>query len=369
MKVKNIYTKILIALLIYIIMAEVLIYYQPLQEDISFFKIDSFSISENSYSKIKIKLNVTINLPIDSKLQVVFLPLKNQPVDLPIFIYYDKTYPSATSEMSIQGLIDHLVAILKLNSYKGSITLVNASELSYIMQQFNKSVIIIPTGVLPETVHNKTNSLVGKWLKSGGIMFWVGEGFLVYSGKKSKTLDWFSPETPGWESHEKEIGFQLVYGSPSIQNWLANVTSPFSEALDIQYSSVKFGAFVNSVYLHNGYVLGKIGGDNFDRASVVAVPIGLGWLIYFGGDIGVTRSHTGEDIIARDIAHIIFSCFINSEKSEIEYLILSTKIKESLKEEIQLEINNSSDIIGIQLFVFNKNLFYPIIYRTFIKVK
>jgi len=339
--------------------------YFPRSYESSFsFKIDSFSVTKNE--TLEVKMHITINVPLDSEIQFVFLPIKGLSKDLPIYVYYDNNYPSAVSEMAVKGLINHLTSLLKLNNYNSNVTLINAKQLRDLMQKFSKSIIVIPTGVMPETVHNKTNSLVGDWLRSGGIMFWIGEGFLVYSGKINKKLEWPSPENPGWEAQENVIGFQFVYSSPSSQNWLANITSNLSQALDIQYSSVKFGAFINSVLSHNGYILGKIGGDNLDRASVVAIPIDKGWLIYFGGDIGITRSLTGEDIIARDIAHVIFSSFLESEKESITYYILPVKGYNPLEREFQLKIANSSRIIGFQIFIFSKNLFYPLIYRSFI---
>lgn len=363
---KDLYTAILLIFLIYIIISEVIIYSPPFQESNYSFRINSFSLKKDN-DIFTININITISAPINSELQIVFLPLKSHPTDYPIYIYYDSKYPSAVSDMAVQGLIDHLSSLLKLNSYNSNITVVNAIKLREIMENFsNKSIIIIPTGVLPDTVHNKTHSLIGKWLESGGVMFWIGEGFLVYSGKMGGKLEWPSPENPGWEAQEQNIGFQFVYGSPSPQNWLANISSPLSQALDIQYSSVKVGAFISSILSHSGYILGKIGGDHLDRASVVALPIGKGWLFYFGGDIGSTRSLTGEDIVARDIAHILFSSFLESEREHITYYLLSVKEGTTVKKEFQLKIDDSTSIIGVEVFIFSKNLFYPLIYRDFI---
>jgi hypothetical protein len=254
------------------------------------------------------------------------------------------------------GIIDHLQENQRLKGYLGKLEIVDASRLKEVMTHEYDSILIIPSGVLPDTVHTKENSLVKQYLENGGTLVWIGDVFAVYSGKYRGKLTWPSPENPGLEAQEKILGY-IVSDVSNFES--ADIETKYSEALSLKYSGIQAGIHVEEVLKHNGLVLGKV---KENRTSIGIVPVGKGSLILFGGTVAPTRTLFGEDFVASDIANILLSGIIHSN-GQIAYQTIQREDAYNQKLEITV---NDHNISGFVFLAVSDDYYSYFFFRQFI---
>lgn len=290
-------------------------------------------------------------------LRVAIFPLFDTLIDRDIFVYYDQNYPSSLVSLSSWlGIIDHLGENQRLRGYGGKLEIVNASRLRDIMLQRNDSVVIIPSGVLPETVHTKESSLVKPYLDNGGVMIWVGDVFAYYSGKPRGQLRPSSFENPGLEAQEEILGYIL---SNTTKLDAAAEKTVLSDGLSLKYTGLQAGINVDEVLKHDGLVLGKTSGN---MTSLAAVPVGKGFLLVFGGMVSPARSELGEDFVASDIMTILLSSIIYSNGQFAYSTIDRTDVH---SQSLSLDVRDQR-IRGVVFLVVSADYYNYYSYRQFI---
>lgn len=293
-------------------------------------------------------------------IRLVLIPVYEELNDKPVYVYYDENYPSSyVTRAAWMGFIDHLLPTLKLKGYTGTVEVVNADRLREVMLTQNESIVIIPSGVFPETVHSKTETIVGGYLRSGGTIIWMGDGFAYYSGKFRGDLKWPSEENPGWASQEEILGYPL-YG-----NYLpisANESSPISNALNLQYPGIEKGVTISQAVRHGGLILGKV---YEDKTSIAAVPVGSGSLVIFGGSVGNTRSELGEDIVVNDVANILLSHILQSN-GQISF---STVNRENIVNDTLALSTPKSEVSGVFFIAHSIDNYSYFFQKTFLPLK
>jgi len=301
--------RVLTLVLMVLIIGQFLAYSRLLmRQDVNFYVYSANGQDEND---VKIEYRVKSGgYPIDIQIFVTPVTSMHQgTVDKEVFIYYDEDYPSSlVGRAGWIGLLDHIPVELELRGYNGSIKIVNATELKSTMQENYNSIVIIPSGVFPDTVHTKSESLVGSWLRSGGTLIWIGDMFAYFSGHKGNGVETFS-EDNGCAAQNLTLGFILFNGTLKESERFATFSSNFSDALDLRYPDALVGASVSEIRKHKGVVLGKTTSSEDARTSIAYIPVGGGHLILFGGGVGRAFTATGEDVIAHDIAQILCSGF------------------------------------------------------------
>lgn len=302
----------------------------------------TFDVKQGSYPKV---------------LKISLFPSSSTVIDKDIFVYYDQDYPSSlVSVSSWLGIIDHLEENHRLKGYGGKLEAVNAPGLREIMLQKNDSIVIIPSGVFPETVHTKEASLVKQYLENGGIVVWVGDVFAYYSGKRGGQLQTPSPENPGLEAQERILGYVL---SNTTKLDRANVDTALSNGLCLKYSGLQAGISVDEVLKHNGSVLGK---TSKNMTSVAAVPVGNGFLVVFGGKVSPARSELGEDFVASDIMNILLSGIIHSNGQFTYSVINRTDVH---NQTLSIDVNDKR-ISGAVFLAISNDYYSYYFYRQYI---
>lgn len=288
--------------------AQLLIFAFPLVRQNINFKVQNVNLVSGNMLRIGYSIRSS-GYPVDLQVSATPLTLGDESGNREVLIYYDNAYPSSfVDAASWVGLLDHIPVELKLRSYGGRILTVDANGLRDALTLNQDSVIIMPSGVLPETVHADNKSLIGDWLRSGGTLIWIGDAFGYYSGMRGGRLQLFS-EANLSEVQIQLLGFSLFDTSLGDDERYASTPSNFSNALDLQYPDAKVGAYVSETLEHGGQILGKTTASPNARASIVYVPVGSGHLILFGGVVGRVFTPLGEDAIAHDIAQILCSGF------------------------------------------------------------
>jgi hypothetical protein len=344
---------VLMGLLVFLMIAQLLVLGFPLVRQNADFEVQSTNFAPNNMLRISYLIK-SVGYPVDFKVSATPSTLSEGIENREILIYYDDAYPSSlVGPSSWIGLVDHIPVELKLRSYSGSIQTVDANGLKNALTLDKNCVIVIPSGVLPETVHASNKTLIGDWLRSGGTLIWIGDAFGYFSGVKGGGLQLFS-EANFSEVQTQILGFSLFDTSLTGAERYASTPSNFSDALDLQYPDAKVGAYVFETLDHGGQVLGKTTSQTNPRASIVSVPVGSGHLILFGGAVGRVLTPIGEDAIAHDIAQILCSGFTFSSD------IVTSNSHElgrnnALEAFLNIPISQSQNFTGVTIAVFSES--------------
>ncbi len=334
----------------------------------------SYTFSVNNYPSVEIAgcdfaevggdLLIEVNYSITQAtyplvIRVVLIPVYKEIYDKPVYIYYDADYPSScVTRAAWIGFIDHLLPALKLKGYTGTLEVVNADRLKEIMLNRKDSIVIIPSGVFPATVHSKTETLVDDYLKGGGTIIWMGDGFAYYSGKFRENVVWPSEENPGWASQDAILGYPLSGNYAPI---IAYESSPISNALNLQYPGIQTGVTISQALRHGGLILGKV---YEDKTSIAAVPVGNGSLIIFGGAVGLTRSEFGEDVVANDVATILLSNIFQSG-GQISF---NTAFRENMASTLTISVSKG-EFSGASFVAYSIDDYSYFFQRAFLPLK
>jgi Gpi18-like mannosyltransferase len=360
-------SKILALVLVVLVLGQSLAFLLPLAQQNANFQIQNINFA-NGKSAV---LNYTVKsagYPLD--IQVSATPstsILHGAIDKEVFIYYDPDYPSSlVGDIGWMGLIDHIPVELNLRGYNGSVKIVDAEELRHVIEANPDSVVVIPAGVFPETVHANNVSLIGNWLQSGGVLVWVGDAFGYFSGYKGKVIQLFS-ENNFSEVQNQILGFTLFGNVSKEDERLATIPSDFSNALDLQYSDATKGAYVSEVLKHGGEILGKITSSEYPRTSIAYVPVGSGHLVLFGGGVGRIFTVTGEDAIAHDIAQILCSGFDFSSQT-VSSRLYHLGRNEGESGSISVSLPQNQNITGIVIDVFSESPYDRYFLRQFLPI-
>jgi len=350
----NIHERMLGILLSMILFGEIVLVIQPTM--IKKTTVNVLSVKFDSETEVKVTYTIKQGT-YPNKLTVSLLPVYQSLHDKDLYVYYDRDYPSSfVFKSSWVGIIDHLEENIKLKDYKGKMEIVNASTLKEIMLTKYNSIIIIPSGVLPETVHTKESSLVKQYLDNGGIVIWIGDVFAALIGKFRNSTEYVPSDNNATEFQEKILGY-LVSNRSKLE--VANIRTNYSEALSLKYSGVQAGIFSEELLKHDGIVLGW---TREGRASIGVVPVGKGYLILFGGKVTPARTQLGEDFVAADIINILLSGAIYS-KGKLSYKVVLRK--DAYNETLSLTLNNP-EIVGVMLIVVSDDFYSYYFFRQFI---
>ncbi|HXX88540.1 MAG TPA: hypothetical protein VEH86_08860 [Candidatus Acidoferrum sp.] len=360
-------SKILAFVLAVLVLGQSLAYVLPLAQQNVNFQIQNINFAGGNSAM----LNYTVKsaeYPLD--IQISATPLTSilqSAVDKEVFIYYDPDYPSSlVGDIGWMGLIDHIPVELKLRGYNGSVKIVDAEELRNVIEANPDSVVVIPSGVLPETVHANNASLIGNWLQSGGVLIWIGDAFAYFSGYKGKVIQLFS-ENNFSQVQNQMLGFTLFDNASKEDERLATIPSNFSNALNLQYPDATTGAYVSEVLKHGGEILGKITSSEYPRTSIAYVPVGSGQLILFGGGVGRVFTVSGEDAIAHDIAQILCSGFDFSSQ------IVTSSLHQLGRNEgesgsISIPLPQNQGITGVMIVAFSESPYDRYFSRQFLPI-
>ncbi len=303
-------------------------------------------------------------------LRIVAAPIASLRTDFPVFIYYDQKFPTLGNDArGWTGVLDHLPAELRLRGYLGRIQTVDASGLQKAMVQDPQSVIVVPSGVFPSTVQNATESLVRPWLRSGGVLVWMGGPFGFYSTPLARTLDPLTTNmSTAIAAQENILGYRLTEPPLLGPSRIATISTTFSTALSLSYSDVWVAPTIGLLSSIGGLNVGFVQSEtNVSRSSLSIIPVGAGKIILFGGPVSNVLTADGEDIVAHDTAQILslddvlFNAGIKSATftippAESTWLSFSASF-------------NSTSAVGVILMGFSDYSFSRLFWKTEVPVR
>ena len=209
---------------------------------------------------------------------VVLKDSAEKPID--VTIYYDESYASVVNKVSVavggraldqQYYAEQLVATLQLRDIT-EVSFADADQLKAKLQENGKDhAVICISGSLPSTVYDGTSdSLILKWIESGGRLYWAGNVI----GKYVSNGDSISTVTDG----------ERLFVGTSISEESAvsheKIDNGFCDCLYMQNNQTLYTpdpSQVSAEHLAIGYTDGT-------RASVMISQLGEGFVCIMGGD-------------------------------------------------------------------------------------
>lgn len=328
-----------------------------------------FSIIKYGFEGQSLKITYSMTSRLTSQdIGIFVMPLSSPLQDRDVYIYYDRRYPnSLVGRKEWLGIADHMFVQLKTRGYRGAVSTVDANRLQKLMSTKEKSVIIIPSGVFPDTVHNSSISLVHDWLEAGGILIWAGDLIGLYYGHLNE--EWYDlgshvDEIQNWQENVQRIlSYNVISSMPSDTNIIVTEDSVFSNALDLRYEDASRGPVLDELLANNGVVLGKVGAGDSGRTSVAFLPVGSGGVVLFAGTILPGLHTQGVTYVARDMAQILTSGFIDSSKRITTSVHHADKGK-TMTDEISVSFTQEEDFVFV---AFSRLEFNPFYYRLVIQ--
>jgi hypothetical protein len=264
---------VILAILVIILVAEVIFYAPPFEARITAMVTISqespgnFSISYSVSSTFAANLNATATIGNGVQAPSV------------LYFYYDSSYPFSWSlPVWAFGLSQHLGAVLAARNYHPSIVVLDANQLYGFLTSpsTQRSVLFMSTGVIPDTIFNKTTNYLAPWVRGGGTLLWFGDTIGFYSGQEDTPLEYASPSNPGLAGVSQFVNVS-IFGS---SNLLYENQSVASRAYDFTYyfGLNGHGLDLQTVQSEGGEVLGGIAGNYTNAARL---PLGNGTIDYF----------------------------------------------------------------------------------------
>jgi len=297
-----------------LLLASELIWYSPYTS----LRKGSFSVlnvakqSEGSMMNITITYQLNASLPLDAT--IVITPVRTNPKDLPVYVFYDVDYPAVGTDWVLVAMLQaHLKAELTLRGYESAIKLVNAEELKTILLAGEQAILIMASGAFPSNILSRDVNLIKPWIDSGGVLIWFGFYVGYYVVDKGMTKADIKDDDPRnlRQNGSKLLGLENYFEYLELTDnpLVADYSSPISEALGTSYDLIQQASFLHMVWADNGLVLGKIGGEEPSRfrSSISMVPRGRGRIVLFGFFLMQSLALNGPESAAWDIAQILSS--------------------------------------------------------------
>jgi hypothetical protein len=225
--------------------------------------------------------SATIRAPVASHVRQAIYLVHDFPAVNNVYFYYDSTYPwSYSNPIDWFGLSQHIGTVSGFRGSPISADILNANQLAGLLTgpPAGGEVLIVASGVLPDTVFTKTLNLVTPWIENGGTLIWIGDKIGTYSGVPGTSPSYPSSANPGNNGTRQFLNLSLLGGTSDFYNDSSSIATAFN--LNYIPGIPNDDLNVSLLPTFNGTTLGNLDGGFTNLASI---PVGLGHLVYFGG--------------------------------------------------------------------------------------
>lgn len=200
-----------------------------------------------------------------------------------IYFYYDQNYP--TSESTTRnwfGLSQHLLTIIRARNLHSRIVLLNATQLvKFLSNSLDaQSILVMASGVLPDTVFGKNLNLLSPWIQNGGTLVWIGSKIGNLSGTSKSGSSGTNLVTMGSSASDAFINQSYFGGNASYYPNASALSEHFG--LNYKFALQNDGILVSALSSGKGEVVGSISGN---YTNVAIIHSGRGSLVYFSGPL------------------------------------------------------------------------------------
>jgi hypothetical protein len=227
-----------------------------------------------------------------------------------IFVLADENHRFLAPRNLVDDFIGHFAEALARRKILKELKLVRAEELKAILAQTAAApgrVVVNPTGALPVTVFSRSTDLLSPWVRTGGVLIWLGGPFAYFSAVRgSGPISESEGIHPGEEGVARFFNPEIV--GPPPPGLRLNQPSEYAAALGLSYEVASRGPFRTAAVLRmGGKVLGYLGSG---VTNIAAVPVENGYVIHFAGELEEGPS------LAEDVAQIIWTTVYCTDQIE-----------------------------------------------------
>jgi hypothetical protein len=201
-----------------------------------------------------------------------------------MYFYYDQAYPASySSDPYWFGLSQLVVQLASERAWNLKLVTLNANQLATFLAQApaSGSVLVMASGVLPDTVYGPGTNEALSWLHAGGTLIWAGDSVGAYAGAPGVNGGPGVLESMGAQGISQFLDYSyLGSGGRDFLN-----ASTYSTAFSFLFSQGLGNALefnVPRLVAAGGIALGPRSG-NFTNLAVI--PEGAGRLVDFAGPI------------------------------------------------------------------------------------
>lgn len=260
------------AFLVSLLISEALIFVPPLEETLAV----NVSLTPRA-NTVTVSTTVRSTYPVNLQ-ESVYLTPTFHPRTVVSF-YFDSSYPFSYSNIvDWYGLSQHLTARAAARGQTISEELLNATGLALTLRvpPSNGSVLVMASGVLPDTVFSSQNRSLVNWIEQGGALIWLGERLGAYSGSPGRPLN--TPESEAGAAGSAQFfnltqlgGTSLSYVEPTV----------LSQSFGLNYTLGIPGNDWNLTQLgiHGNLALGTVADGS---TNIALLHLGRGEIVDFG---------------------------------------------------------------------------------------
>jgi hypothetical protein len=226
--------------------------------------------------------NATIHVSVASDFRQAIYLIRQFPAVSTVYFYYDSSYPiSYSNPVDWYGLSQHIGTVSGFRGNPIGIVLLNAQQLSNFLNDSATapgSVLVMASGVLPDTIFTASFNYLSPWIRNGGTLVWIGDKIGTYSGGSGGILRYPSPANPGANGTGQFVNVTLFGGIEDLYTNPSSLASAFN--LNYTYAIPYDDLNMSRLPGHRGTPLGNVNGD---FTNIATIPLGAGQVVYFGG--------------------------------------------------------------------------------------
>lgn len=220
-----------------------------------------------------------------------------------LMIYEDSSYVSYFDQSYMLETTDLLCSELSLRNVE--YTIVDAEQIRAELEEdiSNGSAdmrLIIPLGVLPDTIYDGgPDSLILKWLETGGVLYWTG--YTLGCGISS--VSGVYERDSGYAADFLGIADQDIRKDPYVSSLYATEKAEdycIGESMSIMYNDSTFGINTQNLtdYISIGFT-----SSGYDSLVLAKYQGGDGMIVVFGGKPAINTMPTIAQVIASKLTY------------------------------------------------------------------
>ena len=274
LSVKSIGRVVIVVFLVLIVISEILLYAPPAS--------GRLTVSVQwEVAGGKLLGNTTIHAPVSATVRQTLYLIREIPSVTTVYFYFDSGYPYSYSNLvDWYGLSQHIGVVSGFRGAPINVVVLDAVQLATFLNTTPPSgqVLVVGSGVLPDTVFSTTRDTVAPWVEGGGTLIWIGDKIGTYSGVPGVPLQYPSPSNPGANGTRQFLNLSLFGGTGLYYNTSSSFATAFNlnYSLGIPYDDLNLTELPGS----GGTALGNV---DAGYTNLATVPLGAGRIVYFGG--------------------------------------------------------------------------------------
>ena len=245
----------------------------------SIYKLD-YTVGSTSYSK---DLNILLQSTDGTWDGNITILIDRSP-------YISSLEANGSNPTDVQGLYDHLKAVLVKSNVESHVTLLEMDALSSFFDGAATTLVISNDIRADAALAQKCYD----WVQRGGCLVAIGNHSIPFAFQDQAEKDSYGRE-----------GIVLGYLFQTYDSGSSVESSAYTDAYGLQYWAPYTLLRNADVLANNGTLIGFNYPAKGGMSTIASIPIGNGTVLAFSGSMSPTFRINGEDVVAEDLAKLL----------------------------------------------------------------